>query len=263
MHDGDADDGGDEIDRLDDQGKENALDAEDGKERRAQDHGADVLSRGGFEDVRATARAVANVVANEVGDHGRVAGIVFGDASLNLADEIGAYIGRFGVNAAAKLREEGYQGCAKAKADQFIGRGLRMLEAAEEEEEDADAEQRESHDHESGDRATTQGGLERPAEAGAGRAGRADIGPDGDKHAGEAGEPRTDGANQKADDDLVGEGSGERREPISNKEEHGQHHGDDGDGSILPGHERLGPLADGVGDGLHLQRPRITAEDGS
>ena len=213
---------GDEIDRLDDQRKEDALDAEDGEEGRAQDHGADVLRRGGLEDVRATAGAIAHVVADQIGDDGGVAGIVFGDAGFDLADEIGAHIGGFGVNAAAKLRKESYQRCAKAEADQLIGRGLGMLEAAEEEEEDADAEQREGDTTKAGDGAAAQGGLQSAAQAGARGAGGADIGPDGDKHAGKAGEARADGADQKADDDLVGKRRGEGREPVSNKEQRRQ-----------------------------------------
>ena len=261
VHDADADDGGDEVDRLNDQREEDALDAEDGEERRAQDHGADVLSGGGLEDVRAAAGAIAHVVADQVGDDGGVAWIVLGNAGLDFADQVGADVGRLGVDAAAELCEEGDQGCAEAEADQLIGGGLRMLQAAEEEEEHADAEQRERDDHQAGNGAAAQGGLESAAQAGAGSAGRADIGPDGDEHAGKAGEPGTDGADQKADDDLVGEGSGERREPVSNKEEYGKHHGNDGDGAVLPGHERLSPLADGVGDFLHLLGSGINRED--
>ena len=43
-----------------------------------------------LEQVGRHAGAVADVVADVVGDGGRVAGIVLGDAGLDLADEIGA-----------------------------------------------------------------------------------------------------------------------------------------------------------------------------
>jgi hypothetical protein len=117
LHDGDADDGGDEVDRLNDQWEEDALDAEDGEERRAQDHGSDVFRGGGLEDVRATAGAVAHVVADEVSDNGGIARIVLRDAGFDLADKIGADIGSLGIDAAAKLRKQRDQGGAKAEAD--------------------------------------------------------------------------------------------------------------------------------------------------
>ncbi len=263
LHDADADDGGDEIDRLNDQRKEDALDAEDGEESCAENHGADVFSGGRFEDVRTTAGAVADVVTDQVSNDGRVARIVFGNAGLDLADEVGADIGGLGVDAAAKLRKERNQRRAKAEADQLIGRSLRIRQAAEEEEEYSNPEQREGNHDQARDGSATQGGLQSAAQAGACRARGADIGADGDEHAGKAGKPRTDGADQKADDDLVGKGGGEGRQPVSNKEQDSERHRDNGDGAILPGHERLGPLPDGIGDGLHLLGPGINGEDGS
>ena len=262
-HDGDADDGGDEVDRLNDQGKENALDPEDREEGGTQDHCADVFCGGGLEDVCATAGAVAYVVTDEVGDDGRVARVVLGDAGLDFADEVSADVGSLGVDAAAKLREESDQRSAEAEADQLIRRRPRLFEAAEEEEEDADAEEGERNDDESGDGSATQGGLQGATEAGARGAGGADVGPDGDEHAGKAREARADGADEKADDYFIGEGSCKGREPIANVQKDGEHHCDNGDGAILPGHEGLCPFPDGIGDGLHLLRPGIHREDGS
>ncbi len=83
----------------------------------AQDHRADVLGGGRLEEVGAAAGAVADVVADEVGDDGRVARVVLGDAGLDLADEVGADVGRLGVDAAAELGEEGDEGGAEAEAD--------------------------------------------------------------------------------------------------------------------------------------------------
>ena len=103
-----------------------------GIERRAEDHGADVFGGGGLEDVRAAAGAVADVVANQVSDDGGVAGVVLGDAGFDFADQVGADVGGLGVDAAAELGKERDQRGAKAEADQLIGRGLGMLEAAEE-----------------------------------------------------------------------------------------------------------------------------------
>ncbi len=263
MHNADADDGSDEIDRLDDKREEDALDAEDREERRAQDHGANVFGGRGLEDVRAAAGAVADIVTDQVGDDGGVARIVFGNAGFDLADQVGADVGGLGVDAAAKLREQRNQRSAKAEADQLIRGSLGMLEATEEEKEHADAEQRQRDNDQSGHGAAAQRGLQGAAQAGARGAGSADVGPDGNEHAGKAGEPGADSADQEADDDFIGKRGRKRREAVSDEEQNRQHHGDNGDRAVLPGHERLGALADGVGDGLHLGCPGVDLEDRS
>ena len=119
-HDGDADGGGDEVDGVDDQREEDALDAEDGIERSAEDHGADGFGGGGLEDVGTAAGAVADVVTDEVGDDGGVAGIVFGDAGFDLADEVGADVSGLGVDAAAELGEERDERGSEAEADELV-----------------------------------------------------------------------------------------------------------------------------------------------
>src|ERR1700755_808166 len=52
-------------------------------------------------------------------------------SSFGVAAQVSADIGGLGVDAAAKLGEERNQGCAKAEADQLIGRSLRIRQAAE------------------------------------------------------------------------------------------------------------------------------------
>ena len=94
-------------------------DEEDGG---AEDHGADVLGGRGFEEVRAAAGAVAHVVADEVGDDGRVARVVLRDALLDLAHEVRADVGGLGVDTAAELGEEGHEGGPEAEADDEEGR---------------------------------------------------------------------------------------------------------------------------------------------
>ncbi len=54
-----------------------------------------------LEQVGGHSGAVANVVANVVGNGRRVAWVVFGDAGFDLADEVGADVGRLGEDAAA------------------------------------------------------------------------------------------------------------------------------------------------------------------
>jgi hypothetical protein len=60
----------------------------------------------GLEQVGAHAGDVADVVAHVVGDGRRVAGVVLGDAGLDLADEVGADVGGLGVDAAADTGEQ-------------------------------------------------------------------------------------------------------------------------------------------------------------
>ena len=56
----------------------------------------------GLEQVGAHAGAVADVVAHVVGDGGGVAGVVLGNAGLDLADQVGAHVGGLGEDAAAR-----------------------------------------------------------------------------------------------------------------------------------------------------------------
>ena len=60
----------------------------------------------GLEQVGGHAGAVADIVADVVGDHGRVAGIVLGNSGLDLADEVGADVGGLGEDAAAETGED-------------------------------------------------------------------------------------------------------------------------------------------------------------
>ena len=93
--------------------------------------GADRVERGDAEDDRGDegdlvaleqvgghAGAVADVVADVVGDRRRVARVVLGDAGLDLADEVGADVGGLGEDAAADAQEQGEQRAAEAEADE-------------------------------------------------------------------------------------------------------------------------------------------------
>ena len=131
----DAQHGDDRADRGDDEREHEALLAE---RRLAQDEGRDERHRVGLEQVRGHARAVAHVVADVVGDRGRVARVVLGDALLDLADEVGADVGRLGEDAAADPHEHREQRGTEAEAlehrrrlrlvDQDDGRGAEQAE---------------------------------------------------------------------------------------------------------------------------------------
>ncbi len=89
-----------------------------------QDDRGDDRDHVGLEEVGGHAGAVADVVAHVVGDRRRVAGVVLGDARLDLADEIGAHVGCLGEDAAADSHEQREERGAEAEADQHRGRGV-------------------------------------------------------------------------------------------------------------------------------------------
>jgi hypothetical protein len=101
-----ADDRADQPERHDDEREQDAVDAERLVEQHTKDHGADVLGGGALEQVGAAAGAVADIVADEIRDHGRVARIVFRNARFDLADQIRADVSRLGVDATPQLREQ-------------------------------------------------------------------------------------------------------------------------------------------------------------
>ena len=76
----------------------------------------------GFEQVGGHAGAIADIVADIVGDRRRVARIVLGDAGFDLADEIGADVGALGEDAAAEAGEDRDQRRAEAERDQRVDR---------------------------------------------------------------------------------------------------------------------------------------------
>ena len=84
----------------------------------AEDDRGDERDLVALEEVGGHAGAVADVVADVVGDGGRVARVVLGDAGLDLADEIGADVGRLGEDAAAHPQEQGQERPTEAEADE-------------------------------------------------------------------------------------------------------------------------------------------------
>jgi general stress protein YciG len=76
----------------------------------------------GLEDVGGHPGAVPHVVAHVVGDDRGVARVVLGDAGLDLADQVGAYVGGLGVDAAADTHKERQQRAAEAEADEDLVR---------------------------------------------------------------------------------------------------------------------------------------------
>ena len=89
---------------------------EDRGEHHRRDHG----HRVGLEEVRGHAGAVADIVADVVGDRGGVARIVLRNARLDLADEVAADVCALGEDAAAETGEDRDQRGAEAERDQRV-----------------------------------------------------------------------------------------------------------------------------------------------
>ena len=93
----------------------------------AEEHHGDGGDRVRLEQVGRHARTVADVVADVVRDHGRVARVVLGDSRLDLPDEVGADVRSLGVDAAAEPREDGDERAAESETDEVVDRGGRCV----------------------------------------------------------------------------------------------------------------------------------------
>ena len=149
-----ADDRREDAERAQHQREDDPLDpAGDGVNRDAEDHRADVLGGHGFEQVGATAGAVTDVVADQVGDDGRVARVVFRNTGLDLADEVGADVSGLGVDTTAELGEQGHEAGAEAEADDEERSDRRRVaeDIAVDSENGGNADEAQSHDEETRD----------------------------------------------------------------------------------------------------------------
>ncbi len=154
----------------------------------------------GLEQVGGHAGAVADVVADVVGDHGRVARVVLGDAGLDLADDVGADVGGLGEDAAAETGEHGDQRTAEAEPDQRVDSGL--LAVVEDRCEQAvvagKTHQGETGDEHAGDGAALEGDAQRGRDSAASGLGDARVGAHRHVHADVAGRAGEDPADREA-----------------------------------------------------------------
>ncbi len=263
-------DAGDRGDDADGAGAEREHEAErrvgtDGGERRDTEddrrHEGHLVR---LEEVGGHAGAVADVVADVVGDGGRVAGVVLGDAGLDLADEVGADVGRLGEDAAADAEEQGDQRSTESEADE--DRRARVLEHHDD---DRRAEQSEPDREHAGDAAGAEGDLEGCGErAGLGRSSGSDVAARGERHADVAGEAGQQGAGDE------GEGAERARlrprqrdgaiwlQHLGRGEEHDDRdrHHDHGDRAELTSQVGGGAFLDGQRDLDHLRGALVGRE---
>ena len=229
-----------------------------GKEGRTQDHRADDLGHGRLEDISATASTVADVVADEVGDDGGVARVVFRDAGFDLAHEVSADIGCFGVDAAAQLSKEGDEGSAERKADDpercfGLSRQRALDERIDHPVHDEHAQQTERDDEKAGNGATAQCDGQGLAQAAPRGGGGAAVRPYRDVHAGVARDAREQSAKEegKRGDEPSGGLMFVLEEAHDQANDDGNEDGEDGDRRILPAQESGRTDEDAAGDVLH------------
>ena len=160
---------------------------EDRRERgNAEDDRRDQRHLVRLEQVGRHTGAVTDVVTDVVGDRRRVARVVFGDTGFDLADEVGADVGRLREDAAADSQEQREQRTTEAEPDQ--DRRARVLEDHDDRRR---AEQAEADREHAGDTAGAERDLERLRHRSAARRRRgAHVAAHGEAHADEAGEAR-------------------------------------------------------------------------
>ena len=227
-----------------------------GRERRAEEHDRHGGDGVGLEEVGSHAGAVADVVADVVGDHGRVSRVVLGDAGLDLPDEVGADVGGLRVDAAAEPGEDRDERSAEGEADQVVdGVVLRDVEPAREHPVVAgDAEEPEPDDEEARDRAGAERDVQRGRQALLRRLGGADVGANRDVHADEAGRRGEHGADEEAD-------RGAPAELVVEADDEEGGHGDDPDRHVLAAQVRGCALLHRARNLLHPLRACGLLED--
>ena len=150
-----------------------------------------------LEDVGRHAGAIADVVANVVGDRRGIARVVLGEVLLDFADQVAADVSRLGVDTAADAHEECRERSAEAEADEDLHRVF-----AEHQEDDGRAEQSEADREHPRDAARLEREFHRILEAGERGVGAADVAFDREPHPDVAGAVRCGDAHQECDRDT-------------------------------------------------------------
>ncbi len=247
----DADQRGEHADRRDDEREDHALLAE---RDLAEDERRDERDGVRLEQVGGHAGAVADVVADVVGDGGGVARVVLGDALLDLADEVGADVGRLGEDATADAHEHREQRAAEGEALEHAG-GV----SAVDQQHDRRAEQAQADGEHADDAAGAERQPQRLLGAGLVRGvGDAQVGAGRERHADEADqrrERRTDQEEDRtadADRGLVGRQQEQQEEHQS---------GEDGERLELPVQVGGSAFLDGLADLDHLRGALAGGQD--
>ncbi len=243
-----------EHEQLDDAFTAGVLGCEPTSHRKGgQGNGSDDRAGVRLEEVGTHTGDVADVVADVVGDGGRVAGVVLGDTGFDLADEVGAHIGSLGVDAATDTGEEGDGGGAEAVGrDDLEGRvGLEPFNKDQ-------VHQHQAGEGKAGDSEAHHGATAERDREGLTRAllccfCGAGVGHRRDGHAGVAG-----GRRQHRTDDVAHRCK--RRDHDCDQDQH--RHSECGDPGVLLLEERPGALLDLRHQEHHAVVPRRCRLDG-
>ena len=257
-----ADDGRDDADAADGKGishhSEQRVGAGGAKKDRRQHHGSDRRHGVGLEQVGRHPGAIADIVADIVGDGRGIARIILGNAGLDLADEVAAHVRPLGEDAAAETREDRDQRRAEAECHERVDDGAvvgrHMARADEKTEIERDAEERQASDQQPSDGAGFERQLEPIGERTDRRLGGAHVGAYGHVHADEAGCPREYRADQESNRHRGAE------EIRKDEEDHDSDHADRG---VLALEISLRAFAHGRGDLLHPRAAWISREYGA
>jgi hypothetical protein len=238
-----ADDRRDDRHTAEHQRVDHAVGTDFGRGQVAEQHGRDHGHRVGLEEIGRHAGAVADVVTDVVGDHGRVARVVFRDTGFDLAHQVGADVGALGEDAAAETGEDGNQRTAEAQADQRRERCFRVA-MGEIGVIAGHAEQTQAHHQHAGDGAAAERDLQGGVHALVGGLGGAQVGAHRDVHADVAGGAGQHRAEREAD-------GGQRAQGHPQADE--QHRTDDADGGVLTVEIGACALLDGSRDLDHAR----------
>ena len=107
---------------------------------------ADEADGVGFKDIGGHPSAIADVIADVVGNGGGVARVIFFELGFEFANEVCADIGSFGVDATAQTSEDADERGSESEAGQAIDGGTEAEPAGGDEIEGADGEEGEGDD---------------------------------------------------------------------------------------------------------------------
>ena len=232
-----GDNGGENAAGGDNEGEDNALAA--GECDCAEGHCGDDSADIALKEVSAHTGNVADIIADVIGDDSGVAGVILGDARLDLADEVCADVSSLGVDTAADTGKQRDGGGAEGEAEQNV-------ELADYHIQDGGAQKAETNDAHAHDRAAGEGdGKSLVHAARTSRVRGADIGLGGDVHADIAGKDGEQGAAEEA---YRGDPAVLTKEQADSQEEDDD---EDRKDLVLRKEESLRAFVDGGGDFLH------------
>ena len=222
------------------------------EEDRGEHHRRHHRHRVSLEQVGSHAGAIAHVVAHVVGDGRRIARVIFRNAGLDLANEVGADVGALGEDAAAEPSEDRNQRGAKAERDQRVNchsiRRAVLKNAGKNAKISSHAKKRETGDKQASHSAGAKGDVEAAGKRLRRRLGGADIGAHRDVHANKACSAGQDGADGEAN----------RHRPREQKPKDDEHDdADSGDGHVLAPQIGLRPFRHRARNLLHARRAGV------